>query len=148
MPAKPPPKPCMICGAVVCKHMPLTDAGKRMSEIVGNVVTHHEWDELVASWMAFSLEDGSSDGVLYPTRRDAILHQRRPEFAFYLRMRECRAGLSPRDATILLSVFRIQRDRGRYHPDPDSDLDMVMPLTREHLIQPIARVGPHSPLLN
>lgn len=146
MPAKPEPKLCPICGAVACKHMPIVDAGKRMSEIVGNVVTWAEWDEIVASWMAFKLEDGDSDRVLYPTRREAILHQPRPEHCFYLKLAECRAGLSPRDATILISVFRIQRDRGRYHPD--LDMDMVTPLTREGLVQPIARVGPHSPLLN
>jgi hypothetical protein len=100
-------------GNVVCSRcIEVTDAGKRMSGIVNITVLCHAWEELRSGWMAFKLEDGSSDGTLYDTREDAVNHQLHETLCAYLCMGQCQAGMNPRDAQLFLNVHRQIYDAG------------------------------------
>lgn len=111
--------------------MALSDAGIRMSDTVNNVRMSSDWNDVKDGWMAFALEDGTSDGVVYDTRDDAIrFHRNRAKKYFFLTLRQCIHGLSQREATMILAMTRVQSERGRYHPETDRH-DPIMPLTRE-----------------
>jgi len=111
--------------------MALTNAGIRMSETVNNVRTSHDWDDIKNGWMAFALEDGTSDGTIYDSRDDAIrYHRNRAKKYFFLTLRQCIHGLSSREATMILAMTRVQSERGRYHPETTRS-DPIMPLTRD-----------------
>lgn len=111
--------------------MALTDAGIRMSDTVNNVRMSQDWDTVKNGWMAFALEDGTSDGTVYDNRDDAIrFHRNKARKYFFLTLRQCIHGLSQREATMILAMTRVQAERGRYHPETDRS-DPIMPLTRE-----------------
>jgi hypothetical protein len=111
--------------------MPLTNAGMRMSDTINNVRMSKDWDELKDGWMAFALEDGTSDGTVYDTRDDAIrFHRNRAKKYFYCALRQCIHGCSQREATMILALTRVQSERGRYHPETDRH-DPIVPLTRD-----------------
>jgi hypothetical protein len=121
-----------MCGNLVCRHTPLSDAGKRMAEIVMNVRTAKDWDDLKDGWMAFKLEDGDSDRVIYDSKNDAVWqHRNKASLYFYLSLRQCMHGMTPDEATKILAMVRVQSDRGRYKPTPDDLRDPIHPITRE-----------------
>jgi hypothetical protein len=123
---------CPLCGNLVCRHMPLSDAGRRMAEIVNNVRTAADWDDVKSGWMAFKLEDGSCDGTVYDSKSDAVWYMRNKAAKyFYLSLRQCMHGLKPDEATRILAMTRVQSERGRYHPTPDDLSDPINPITRE-----------------
>lgn len=51
------------------------DYAKRAADIVNGYRMFIPWDELKTKWVAIKLEDGSSDGTLYDSLRDAKLHK-------------------------------------------------------------------------
>lgn len=55
----------------------LKDAGARMADILNAAVIANGL-AATGRWMAFALEDGSCDKVIYDNRADAISHSRRP----------------------------------------------------------------------
>jgi hypothetical protein len=116
----------------VCRHTEVSDAGKRMSGIVNNVRHAADWDDLKNCWMAFKLEDGSSDGTVYDTKNDAVWYMRnKASKYFFLSLRQCIGGMSEGEATRVLALTRVQSERGRYNPKPDDMRDPIQPLTME-----------------
>lgn len=99
-------------------HMQVSDAGRRMSDIVNGKIVAHPFDEMKNSWMAFKLLDGSSDGNLYDSKSDAVRHQLDEFSCCYLFMRECMSGMSARDATIYMEFNRKAHAAGMRMPDP------------------------------
>lgn len=102
-----------------------------MSETVNNVRMSTDWNNVKDGWMAFALEDGTSDGTVYDSRDDAIrFHRNRAKKYFFVTLRQCIHGMSPKEATMMLAMLRVQVERGRYHPETDRS-DPILPLTRE-----------------
>ena len=83
-----------------------------MSGIVNVTVLCHAWEELKGGWLAIKLEDGSSDGILYDTREDAVRHQLHQTLCAYLCMGQCKSGMNPTDAQLFLNVHRQIYDSG------------------------------------
>lgn len=85
----------------------LLDAGKRASDFVNNYLTLQEPWEIRNCFLAFKLADGSTDGVLYDTKRDAARHQKGNEQQYYyFCFRNCLGGTNPREMAIVLKFAR------------------------------------------
>ena len=79
--------------------------------------------------MAFALEDGQTDHVVYSSKADAIAHMS-DEFRYcYVHMRGCFAGMPPRDAQLWLELHREAYDAGMRLSDPDAPT-LIMPLSK------------------
>jgi hypothetical protein len=121
------------------------DAAKRCWEQVKNVAVHTEWAERINSFITVKLSDGSTDGVLYATKRDAVRHCHGNEqwFAFFS-FRSAPEGFgSPKEAAIFLAWHRMAYDAGARLPDPDDARggpDLIMPDAVEHLNNQLARL--------
>jgi hypothetical protein len=109
--------------------MEISDAGQRVSDIINNVRASRDWDEIKHGWMAFQLEDGTSDRIVYDTKSDAIRHHmNKAQKYYYVSLRECMAGCTPKEATAFLALVRAQSEQGRYHPEIQ---DNIKPLLAE-----------------
>lgn len=62
----------------------LLDIAKRAADICNNFYFHVEWEELQHKFIAIRLGDGSSDGVLYDSRHDAVKHQTFENECYYV----------------------------------------------------------------
>jgi hypothetical protein len=97
----------------------VTDAAKRMSGEINLRIMCQPWDVLTHTCMAFRLDDGTSDGVLYPNRKTALQYQLRPCCVFYFR--NSLGGTNPLDCQIFLTVNRIAYESDRVTwTDPES----------------------------
>lgn len=87
----------------------------------------------VGKVLAARLDDGSSDGVLYDSKRDAARHQHHNEKYFaYLRIG--REGMSVCDAASLLKIHRDAFAAGLDFTDPDDGMfgaELIPRLTTE-----------------
>lgn len=102
-----PPK-CATHGNIACRYCTgVTDAGKRISALVNNMVAFRGWDELNNGYMAFRLEDGNSPDhcTLYDNYEDALKHTDETQCAYFC-FRQAMGGISPHDAEIWLMYNR------------------------------------------
>lgn len=97
----------------------LFEAGKRASDLANSFLAWYPPFEIINKWLAFKLSDGTSDGVLYDTKREAVRHQHGNEqwFAFFT-FRNCLGGTNPREMAVFLLWNREAYDRGMRMPDP------------------------------
>lgn len=85
----------------------LLDAGKRASDTVNNFLTLQEPWEIRNCFLAFKLADGSTDGVLYDSMKDAAKHQKGDEQRYhYFCFRNCLGGTNPREMAIVIKFAR------------------------------------------
>jgi hypothetical protein len=82
------------------------DAAKRLSDYVNNVCVFQPLDVVINSWIAVKLSDGSTDGVLYDTRREAVKHQQYEKQCMYLSLRQAPGGMEVQAAYALLKLHR------------------------------------------
>lgn len=115
------------------------DAARRIADIVNAQAVAQPFDVLVRSWMAFKLSDGTSDGVLYDSRPDAIRHQSNESECLYLCLREAPGGMLPMQAQALINFHRMAYDAGGRVTHP-SDRQMIMPLAREDVMSQYRRL--------
>jgi hypothetical protein len=126
----------------LCKHgrklcsecVYVTDAAKRMYDIVQSYVAFVEYDERIRSWVAIRLLDGGSDGVLYGSKADAVRHT--DEFThLYFSYRGAPQGFTNvRDAAIYLEFHRLAFNAGGRWADKDDRTggpDLIMSQTKE-----------------
>jgi hypothetical protein len=108
-----------------------------LSDAINLILTANTIDEIANSWIAVAMADGSTDYALYPSKAVAIAHQAN-EFHFsYLCLRNCLAGMKPKDAQLWLDVHRHAYNKGLRLADPDSP-DMILPQAKEsHITKPI-----------
>ena len=109
------------------------DAAQRFADIVNERVTWFPFSVLVNKWMAFKLEDGSSDKVMYDTRRDAVKHQANENLCCYFTFRNCPGGIQTRDAYLYMQFHRHAYSRGARLADPDDrngGRDFIEPVSR------------------
>lgn len=115
--------------------MTTLDAGKRIADIINGKVVAHPFDEIVRSFMAFDLGDGESDGILYPSVREARAHQKKDfNYYVYFCLREAPGGITAKQAWAILTYARAAYDAGMRMPDPEStygDYAPVAPLPME-----------------
>jgi hypothetical protein len=99
----------------------LSDAAKRLSDTVAlHFLAATDKMDPVGQWCAFRLDDGTSDGALYPSKDDAMRHQKSdPKLYCYLEITP--DGISPKDARHFLKINR--------HP-------MIDTTAPEHIINP------------
>jgi hypothetical protein len=106
----------------------VSDAAKRCSEQINlGVITGH-----VGKWVAIRLADGSSDGVFYDQRADAIEHQLHESLCCYVKIPP--SGMPPEDAERFMQVNRAFYDAGFRLTDPDDERHPIMPHTNEEFI--------------
>jgi hypothetical protein len=121
-------KLCKHGYAICSKCVVITDAAKRISDNINLAVTFHTWEECAHHWMAFTLAEGQTDHVLYPSMQDAIDHVPNEHYYCYICLDGCMAGMPPKDAQLWLQYFRHQVDNGFRHVEPKKQL--MMPLMR------------------
>lgn len=97
----------------------LIDAGKRASDVANMYIHFMDQWELRTKWLAFRLQDGSSDGVIYDSRKDAVKHQFDERRCAYFSFRNCLGGTNARDMAIFLNFCREAYDAGFRLIDPD-----------------------------
>lgn len=90
-----------------------SDAARRISDMVTNAIADRQGNR----WMAFALEDGTSNGTVYDTKKDAIHHHRNAARKYcYLRIPL--DMLSPLAAEAFLKIHRQMSKLGQ-HPDDE-----------------------------
>lgn len=117
-----------------------SDAARRCSDAVNLHVSALGFDAR-RKWVAVRLADGSSDGVLYDTRRDAVRHQPNERLAAYVRIAP--GGMSVCAAESFLSFNRRAYDAGFRLTDPDDrngGRQIIPRLTREDQARQMARL--------
>lgn len=107
-----------------------TDEAKRVADNFNARLVFTPWDELRYGWMAFKLSDGSSDGVVYDSKRAAVKHQFSEQQCAYLAFQNCPNGITPSEAGRFLMFTRKAYDAGMRLPDPEDQFggpDVFMP---------------------
>jgi hypothetical protein len=108
-------------GHVVCPDcIIVTDAAKRMCDIINGILTFTPVWELRNKWIAIKLADGSYDGVVYDNRTDAITHQLDERFCAYVCLTTVMSGAKPLDCAIFLEQQRQAYDAGMRLHEPDA----------------------------
>lgn len=121
---------CIHNMEICSKCVVVTDAAKRMSDIInGRLAFSQDWG-IRSSWMAFRLSDGGSDNVVYDTRVDAISHQIHENLCAYFCFRNAMGGTTPRDCQIFLDVHRAAYDSNMRLSEPQAPV-MIVP-TKYH----------------
>jgi hypothetical protein len=112
------------------------DSAKRLSDIVNNICISQPIDVVIRSWIAISLADGSTDGVLYETRLSAVQHQYHETQCAYLSLKESPHGMPIQEAYVFLKFHRDAYKAGLRLTDPEKDnggYDLRMPIAREDI---------------
>jgi hypothetical protein len=97
----------------------LVEAGKRVSDTLNQKLHDYGWWEIKRKFMAFRLQDGTTDGVLYDTKRDAVRGQSNEFHCAYIRFVGLAQGAQPRECAVFLKYNRDLYDKGFRMPDPD-----------------------------
>lgn len=119
------------------------NAARRLSGIVNTICVIQPMDVVINSWIAVRLSDGSTDGVLYDTRRDAVKHQAYEKQCAYLSLRQAPGGMDIQAAYAVLKFHRDAYDAGYVFTDPEhptGGIDMQMPIAMEDLRSQIRRL--------
>lgn len=99
------------------------DAARRISDTY-NLHLEAAGTAAIGQYIACALEDGTSDGDLYPTKRDAMRMQKsRPDLYCYPRI--VVGGLERKDALVFLHFCRDAFRRGLRLTDPDDARDVT-----------------------
>jgi hypothetical protein len=93
-----------------CKIPEHSDAAQRISD---TYALHRLADPIgtLGKWFGVALVDGTSDGVLYDTRRDCVIHQKHNE-SYYAYICIVPSYLCVCDAEIFLNIQRQFFDKG------------------------------------
>jgi len=86
--------------------------------INGCITFYGAWD-IRNKWMAFALEDGRSDGVLYDTKLDAIRHVSNENYFCFFCFRGALGGSNPKDCQLFLDINRHAYNHGNRLADPE-----------------------------
>ncbi len=106
-------------------HAELRSAAQRMSDAVNIAVTLGP-DSAPGRYMAFRLDDGSTDEVVYDTRNDAIRHtMNKPGAYCYVCLTP--DGMSVRVCERFLTGHRAMHAAGRRIPHPEDGLEIELP---------------------
>lgn len=90
-----------------------------MSDAINMYRMNMPWEWLKDKWMAFSLQDGTSDGVLYDSKQDAVRHQLHEFQCCYIAFVNLMGGAKPVECMTFLNFTRDAYDSGMRLVDPD-----------------------------
>lgn len=96
------------------------DRAKRASDIVNEKRESLDWQTLKYGWIAIRLSDGSSDGVVYDSKRSAVRHQLHEQQCAYIAFKNLIGGASVNDMLRFLRFVTNAYDAGMRLPDPDA----------------------------
>ena len=94
-----------------------TDPAKRISDATLLQWVAGKWN-CVNKWMAFKLEDGRTDNVLYDSKRDAVRHQLDEFLCMYVNLQP--GGMNVCEAEAMFKFTRQAYSNGFRLPDPDA----------------------------
>lgn len=101
----------------------IEDAGKRMADVLNLHITFGKPEDIRDKYVAISLADGRSDGVLYDTKRDAVKHQAFEQQYYYAAFRGINpGGVNPYECAVVLQFQRDAYAAGIRLTDPDDKL--------------------------
>jgi hypothetical protein len=101
----------------------LAECGKRMWDAINQALTDHNPWVLKGMWIAFKLQDGSSDRTIYESL--ALAKQHTDEFqCCYYAFNVALGGISARDCEIYLDFHRQAREANLGHRDPNKQTFM------------------------
>lgn len=113
----------------------LEDIGRRASE----VISLHVLAGSVGKWVALRLSDGSSDGIPYDSRPDAIKHQLHEQLCCYVRVPS--DGMPSAHALQFILINRALYAQGYRLADPDMPGEPIYPMTDEEAFRVIQSAG-------
>jgi hypothetical protein len=111
------------------------DIGKRAHD----TIALHVIGGNVGKWVALRLEDGSSDGIPYDTRREAIEHQLHEQLCCYVKVPP--DGMPAEDALRFILINRSLYAQGYRLADPDMPGEPIYPMTDEEMLRTILDGG-------
>jgi hypothetical protein len=112
-------KHCARHGNTVCSMCTVpTDAARRMADHINSLIVFKSWEELTNGYMAFRLDDGSSNGTLFASKADALRFTDGKYHAYFC-FRQAMGGVTPLDCQLFLDVHRYIYDNGGHLTDPD-----------------------------
>jgi len=94
-------------------------------------------DGKVGRWIAARLSDGSTDGVYYDSRADAVRHQVHESLCCYVIVTP--VGMTPKQAESVLKFYRWAYDNGHRILDPEQP-DYILPTTNEDMASQLGRL--------
>lgn len=102
-----------------CQHKAFghEDAAKRIADQYNLHRIGAEYDS-IGRWIAARLTDGTSDGVLYDTKADAVRHQHHDE-NYYTFIRINPTSMNACEAAVMLKTARTLYDNGLRLADPN-----------------------------
>ena len=106
-----------------------SDAAKKVMDTYNLHRTAQGYDA-IGCWFASALEDGTTDGSLYESKKSAIKHQKNNE-NYYTYIQIVPASMSVCDAEVMLRVARMAYSKGMRLSDGDSRMELIRRLTRE-----------------
>lgn len=112
-----------------------SDAARRVVDTYNLHKLAGELHETVGKWFACALEDGTTDGVLYDTKKEAIRGQHHNEF-YYMYLQVTPGDMDLRAAATLLDLHRRMYAAGLRIPDRDhhgGGLDIIHRLSWEDM---------------
>lgn len=92
----------------------------------------------VGRWIAVRLADGTSDGVVYDHRREAVAHQLHESLCAYVKINP--KVMSVQEAASVLKFYRFAYDSGHRVIDPEGP-ELIMPITTQELHSQIRRLA-------
>jgi hypothetical protein len=104
----------------IAQYKNVMDAGERASDVVNVWLVGLGFDAVRDKFLAFKLADGSTDNVLYDSKRDAVRAQSDERLCAYFAFRNCAGGTNPREMAIFMQWHRDAYDAGHRLPDPDA----------------------------
>lgn len=115
--------------------MTADEAGRRCSDII----RLHILAGMAGQWAAIRLSDGGSDGIPYPSKKDAVRHQLHETLCAYVRIP--RDDMPPAEAARFLGLNRLLYDKGLRLADPDGpDLEVIVPDRAEEFDALVAQI--------
>jgi hypothetical protein len=122
-------KLCKHGNAVCSQCVVITDAAKRAADQINAFITFTPFEELRNGWMAFALADGANDGVVYPSREEAIRHQSNEKLYGYVSFRAMMGGANAKDMQLWLDVQRDAYDNSLNLHEPQAP-QLILPQQR------------------
>jgi len=119
------------------------DSAQRMADIINERCTWFPFSVLQSKWMAFRLQDGSSDKQLYDTRKDAVRHQTNENQCCFFSFRNAPGGVQTRDIWLYMQFHRHAYSRGARMNDPEAQnggRDFIMPVERQGVVRQVSKL--------